>query len=146
MEPGPSTLRHSRRQISRTQRTMDEPEKSVVTNADSAVDPLRLPEPISDRLRNRTPRNNLANIDNDSDPDDDKPLHLMVSESPVRGRPSRNSSRLSDEAVTPSSSNLATFSVRSARIQKRPYYNEDTDEEEAQQPKRLATQNAQSGR
>lgn len=110
-------------------------EKPVVSNADNSVDPLRIPS-ISDRLRNRTPRNNASNND---DSDDDKPLHLMVNESP-KSRPSRHSARYSDENVIPSSSNPPTSSTRSARNQKRLCYNEDTDEDEIPQPKRQATQ------
>lgn len=136
-EPGPSTIRHSRRitQLSRHQRNPEELEKPVVSNADNSVDPLRIPS-ISDRLRNRTPRNNASNND---DSDDDKPLHLMVNESP-KSRPSRHSARYSDENVMPSSSNPPTSSTRSARNQKRLCYNEDTDEDEIPQPKRQATQ------
>lgn len=121
-------------QLTRTQRTPDETDKPVVSNAETPIDPLRIPETTTGRsLRTRTPRTNTSNVDNDSDPDDDKPLHLMVTESPTRNRPSRQTTRYSDEHVTQTptgSSNAAISSTRSARIQKRPYYNEDSDEEE----------------
>lgn len=101
------------------------------------------------RLRNRTPKN-MRIQDELSDPDDDKPLHLMVSESPQRGRPARNASRYSDEHVSAGPSNSATYSAtRSSRTQKRPHYIEnDTDEEEeeediVQQTKRRNTQSSQ---
>ncbi|XP_055320942.1 bromodomain and WD repeat-containing protein 3 isoform X2 [Sitodiplosis mosellana] len=144
-EPGPSTLRYSRRtQLSRLQRSTEELDKSVASNADCPVDPLRIPESISGRLRNRTPRSN-AHVDNenDSDPDDDKPLHLMVTESPTRGRSSRHPTRYSDEHVSQSpagSSSVPTSSTRSGRTQKRPYYNEESDEEESHRSKRQTTQ------
>lgn len=142
-EPGPSTLRHSRRieQLSRTQRTPEEPEKSA--NVETPVDPLRIPETSTGRsLRTRTPRNNTLNDENESDPDDDKPLHLMAIESPTRHRPSRQSTRYSDEHVTQTptgSSNTAISSTRSARSQKRPHYNEDSEEEDGHRSKRTAS-------
>lgn len=143
-EPGPSTLRYSRRvnQLSRHQQSPDEHNKSHSSIAESSVDPLRVPENISGRLRNRTPKRSV-NIENDSDPDDDKPLHLMVSESPTRGRPSRQSTRYSDEHVSQSqagSSSTVASSTRRGRVQKRPHYNEDTDEEDSYPSKRQATQ------
>lgn len=144
-EPGPSTLRHSRRinQIPRHQQNTEDIVKSPVTNADNPVDPLRIPESISDRLRNRTPRSNTnVENDNDSDPDDDKPLHLMVNESPTRSRSSRHTTRYSDEHVSqiPTGiSNAAASSTRSIRMQKRPYYNEDSEEEDNHRSKRQAS-------
>lgn len=143
-EPGPSTLRHSRRvnQLSRHQQIPDEHNKSHGSIVECPVDPLRVPESISGRLRTRTPKSN-PNADNDSDPDDDKPLHLMVTESPTRSRPSRQSTRYSDEHVSQSqagSSSAATSSTRSSRMQKRPHYNEDSDEEDNHLSKRQATQ------
>lgn len=128
--------------MSRTQRTPEESEKPG--NSENPVDPLRIPETTSGRsLRTRTPRNHAPNIDNDSDPDDDKPLQLMVTQSPTRNRSSRQ--RYSDEHIsqTPTgSSYAATSSTRSARTHKRPYYAEaeDTDEEESHRSKRSATQ------
>lgn len=67
----------------------------------------------------------------------------MVSESPVRGRPSRQLTRHSDEHVSQSpagSSNVPTSSTRSVRTQKRPYYNEDSDDEDSHRSKRQTTQ------
>lgn len=145
-EPGPSTLRYSRRtQLSRLQRSTEELDRSVVSNTtDSPVDPLRIPENIAGRLRNRMPRSNVhVDNENDSDPDDDKPLHLMVTESPTRGRPSRHTARYSDEHVSNSpagSSSVPTSSTRSGRNQKRPYYNEESDDEDSHRAKRQTTQ------
>ncbi|XP_031621174.1 bromodomain and WD repeat-containing protein 3 isoform X2 [Contarinia nasturtii] len=145
-EPGPSTLRHSRRinQMSRLQRSPDEHDKSHVSNTETPVDPLRIPESISGRLRNRTPKSN-TNADNESDPDDDKPLHLMVTESPTRSRPSRHLTRYSDEHIsqtppTGASSATASSSTRSCRSQKRPHYNEESEEDDNHRTKRQATQ------
>lgn len=140
-EPGPSTLRHSRR-TNQTVRPHRSPVEPAVSNSENLVDPLRIPESISGRLRNRTPRSNPSNVDNASDTDDDKPLNLFATESPIRQRPSRQSTRYSDEHVSqsPAGSSAAPSSTRSARTQKRPYYNEDSDEEETQQRKRPATQ------
>lgn len=150
-EPGPSTIRHSRRieQLTQIHRPNESP--SVTNHSDSPVDPLRIPDlnSLSGRsLRTRTPRNNLSNVDIDSDPDDDKPLHRLVTETPIRGssRSSRQPTRYSDEhinhsqqtgsssAVTPSSS------MRPVRTQKRPLYLEQSDEEDGQRAKRTATQ------
>ena len=144
-EPGPSTIRYSRRtQLSRLQRSTEDLDRSVVSNTDSPVDPLRIPENISGRLRNRTPRSNVhVDNENDSDPDDDKPLHLMVTESPTRSRPSRHTARYSDEHAsnsTAGSSSIPTSSTRSGRNQKRPYYNEESDEEDSHRSKRQTTQ------
>lgn len=86
-------------------------------------------------MRNRTPRNIHSNADqmDDSDPDDDKPLHLMVAtESPIRRtRPVRQHTNYSDDNVSASQPGPSS-SARSVRTQrnKRPYYNEDSDEEE----------------
>lgn len=149
-EPGPSTLRHSRRieQLTQIHRTN---ESTVTTNhSDSPVDPLRIPEINSQsgrNLRTRTPRNNASNVDIDSDPDDDKPLHSLVTESPIRGssRPSRQNTRYSDEHISQSqqtgSSSSATpsSSMRTCRTQKRPLYLEASDEEDGHRAKRTAT-------
>lgn len=144
-EPGPSTLRHSRRinHHSQLQRSSEDLEKSHVNNAENHADPLRIPENISGRLRNRTPRN-ITSVDDESDPDDDKPLRLMVTESPIRSRSSRQSTRYSDEHVmtqTPPTGplNAATSSTRSGRMRKRPHYNEDSDEEDSNPSKRQTT-------
>lgn len=135
-EPGPSTLRHSRRivtNLSRHQRNPDEldiPINSDITST-PLVDPLRLPDNISGRLRHR-PAHNTVRQDSDgeaSDPDSDNtPLHLMVSSAGqqsstvgMRGRP-----RLSALVVH---NNSSAASARSARSQKRPYYNEDSDDD-----------------
>lgn len=134
-EPGPSTLRHSRRieQITRTHET------TSANHSDSPVDPLRIPESQPGRsLRTRLPRSIPSNVDIDSDPDDDKPLHRLVTVSPNRGssRQSRQSPRYSDEHMNQSqqssSSSFATpsSSMRTCRAQKRPLYLEDSDEED----------------
>lgn len=146
-EPGPSTLRHSRRieQLTQVHRTH---ESSATNHSDSPVDPLRIPDINSQRsLRTRTQRNNLSNVDIDSDPDDDKPLHSLVTESPNRGnsRPSRQNTRYSDEHISHSqqtaSSSVATpsSSMRPCRTQKRPLYLEASDEEDGHRAKRSAT-------
>lgn len=144
-------MRHSRRieQLSHTHRTH---ESSTANHSDSPVDPLRITESQSGRnLRTRTPRNNNAsNVDVDSDPDDDKPLHSLVTESPTRGsgRPSRqHNTRYSDEHISQtqqtggtSSTATTSSSMRPCRTQKRPHYLEDSDEEDGQRSKRSATQ------
>lgn len=82
-----------------------------------------------------------------SDPEDDKPLQLMVNESPLRNRPSRHATRYSDEHVGPS--NSATSSTRSSRTQKRPHYNEmdsDEDDDLNHRTKRRVTQTPVAGR
>lgn len=150
-EPGPSTLhlRHSRRLEQLTHvRTS---ETSTTNHSDSPVDPLRIPDASSQSgrsLRTRTPRANASNLDIDSDPDDDKPLHSLVSESPTRSsgsRPSRQSTRYSDEHISQSqptgSGSAATpsSSVRTCRQQKRPLYLEASDEEDGHQAKRAAS-------
>lgn len=128
--------------MSRLQQNNEEHDKSHTSNAESPIDPLRITEGISGRLRNRTPRSNTQ-AENESDPDDDKPLHLMVTESPTRTRTSRQSTRYSEEHVshtTPTSASNASSSTRSCRSQKRPHYNEDSEEEESHRTKRQATQ------
>lgn len=110
----------------------------TTNHTETPIDPLRIPETTTGRsLRTRTPRNNTSNIDNDSDLDDDNLQH----ESPIRNRSSRQSTRYSDEHITQtpivSSHSLST---RSVRTQKRPYYNEDTDDEDNQRAKRPVTQ------
>lgn len=151
-EPGPSTLRHSRRleQLTQVHRTN---ETSTTQHSDSPVDPLRIPETNSQpgrSLRTRTPRNNASNLDIDSDPDDDKPLHsLVTTESPTRGsssRPSRQNTRYSDEHIShsqptgSSSSATPTSSMRTCRQHKRPLsYLEASDEEDGQRVKRTAS-------
>lgn len=144
-EPGPSTLRHSRRivTLSRHQRNPDEldiPINNDNISSTPLVDPLRLPDNISGRLRQRattasgfsnsSSHRNAANTndvsdDEQSDPDDDKPLHLMVgnastagSSMVMRGRPPR---------ITPVSVPTSSRVIPS-RSQKRPYYNEESDE------------------
>lgn len=145
-EPGPSTLRHSSRlnHSSRQQSSTEQVDKPVNT-VESSIDPLRIPEgnTYGRNLRTRTIRANTSNADNESDPDDDKPLHLMVTESPTKARPSRQQSRLSDEhasqANAAGSSSAANSSIRSVRNQKRPHYNEiDSDEEDGHRSKRQA--------
>lgn len=133
-----------RKKMSRHQRNTERFDRSA-NNTDTPVDPLRIPESMSGRtLRTRTPKSNPHADENDSDPDDDKPLHLMVNETPpLRGRPSRQPTQFSDEHVSPTpaaSSNTPTSSTRSCRTQKRPHYNEDTDEEDGHRNKRQTTQ------
>lgn len=97
---------------------------------------------IVGRLRNRTPRNvNVPDDEDISDPEDNKPLRAMVNETPIRTRPHRNSTRHSDEH-TGGTNNSATSSTRSSRTQKRPHYNEDSDEDEeyTHQTKRRVSQ------
>lgn len=124
--------------LSRLQQNVEELDKSI---PEIPVDPLRIPENRSSRLRTRTPRSN-AIADNESDPDDDKPLQFMVTVSPTRNRPSRQASRHSEEHVSQSQSGSATSSTRSGRATcKRPYYNEeDTDDEDNHRTKRPTTQ------
>lgn len=131
-EPGPSTLRQSRRivTLSRHQRNPDELDIPISSDIPSTplVDPLNVPDntSISGRLRHRTTIvNNTVRNESDedlSDPEDNKPLHsLMVGSSSstqsMRGRPR-----------TVVQSPNVTMSARSARSQKRPYYNEDSDD------------------
>lgn len=153
-EPGPSTLRHSRRieQLTQIHRTNETTSSTNNNHSDSPVDPLRIPETNSQSgrsLRTRAPRTNASNVDIDSDPDDDKPLHSLVTESPVRGsssRSSRQNTRYSDEHIshsqpTGSSSSMATpsSSMRTCRQQKRPLsYLEASDEEDGHRTKRSA--------
>lgn len=149
-EPGPSTLRHSRRLEQLTHVRTNE--TSSTNHSDSPVDPLRIPETNSQSsrsLRTRTPRANASNLDIDSDPDDDKPLHSLVTESPTRGnssRSSRQSTRYSDEHLSHSqptgSGSAATpsSSMRTCRQQKRPlsYLEDPSDEEDGHRAKRTA--------
>lgn len=151
-EPGPSTLRQSRRifTLSRHQRNADELDIPLINDIPTTtppVDPLRLPESMSARLRHRPqPSNSISNRSNHlssvsdediTDPEDNKPLHLMVTEShPIRAKPSKIMSRnrrrnLSDDEANialPGPSNSLGVSSRSIRAQKRPYYNEESDE------------------
>lgn len=143
-EPGPSTVRHSRRieqQIHRTHET------TSTNHSESPTDPLRITESQSGRsLRVRTPRN-TSNVDIDSDPDDNKPLHRLVTETPNRtsSRASRQNTRYSDEHVSQSqptgSGSVATpsSSMRTCRTQKRPLYHEDSDEDDGQRSAKRAT-------
>lgn len=127
--------------MSRHQRNTEDLDRSVASNTESPIDPLRIPESISGRLRNRTPKSSQhIDNDNDSDPDDDKPLHLMVTESPTRGRPSRHTTRYSDEHVSQSQAGSSSSTTRTSRTQKRPYYNEESDEEDSHRSKRQSTQ------
>lgn len=130
-EPGPSTLRNTRRMLSRHQRNPDELDNS----SSVAVDPLRLPTEspyVSGRLRHRNnrPASSFTSTtavpdpdpdDEATDPEDNKPLHLMVTESPQRNRHSMRN-------VANSSSTATLSSLRGSRSLKRPYYNEDSDE------------------
>lgn len=145
-EPGPSTLRHSRRtaMLSRHQRNPDEldmPMTSAGLQINMAVDPLHIERNeiptanpnISGRLRHRSANasssrlnNHTANSvatrnthaddseDDVSDPEDNKPLGQMVLKSPLR---ERNAARPPPPTAT-----------RASRTQKRPHYNEDSDE------------------
>lgn len=129
-EPGPSTLRNTRRMLSRHQRNPDELDNS----SSVVVDPLRIPTDnayVSGRLRHRNNRPASSftintsvpeqDPDEESDPEDNKPLHLMVTESPQRNRHSMRN--IQDNST---SSSLSTS--RGSRTLKRPYYNEDSDE------------------
>lgn len=155
-EPGPSTIRHSRRInrqiLSRHQRNPDELDKPLVQN-EIPVDPLRIPENISGCLRNRTSRNNInMNNEQDSESDDDRPLLSLTGLSPIRANRSsaRSSLRHSDEShisSQPGPSNIGSTTSSRTRTQKRPYYNEDSEEEDtSNRTKRRATPSSQQGR
>lgn len=143
-------MRHSRRIEQQVHRPV---ETTSANHSDSPVDPLRITESQSVRsLRVRQPRT-TSHVDNDSDPDDDTPLHRLVTDTPSRvsNRPSRQNPRYSDEHIsqsqpTGSSGSMATpsSSLRALRTQKRPHYlDDDTDEEDGQ---RLAKRPTNHGR
>lgn len=149
-EPGPSSIRHSRRinqqqpqPLSRHQRNPDELDQPN----ESVDDPLRIAgDSISGRLRNRSPRaaNNSASQDRGSESDDDTPLH-MLTESPAPRN--HRSTRFTDDVQPGPSSAVSISSTRSSRTQKRPHYNEDSDEDEtSNRTKRRAAQSTPSGR
>lgn len=150
-EPGPLSLRHSRRnqqhhQLSRHQRNPDELDRPNET----VDDPLRISENISGRLR-RSPRAaNSSTVQNAaSESDDDTPLHLL-SDTP-NPRNHRTSERhapryMADDSQPGPSSAASISSTRSSRTQKRPYYNEDSEEDDTNNRKRRATQSTAAGR
>lgn len=115
--------------LSRHQRNPDELDLSS-NSTNVPIDPLRLSTENSygSRLRHRnTPNRPTASgfaadqDDDNSDPEDNKPLQMIANESP--NRTVRSSTRNSTPATS-----LAPTSARNARTQKRPYYNEDSDE------------------
>lgn len=154
-DPGPLPLRHSRRSnvtLSRHQRNADELDTSINTSeftAASATSSSVVAPTTSGRLRQRlaasAPSSSrteqpvasssrpsvlasayLDESDNSSDTDDDKPLRQREtstrSSDPLAIRRSRHFPVGLDDAAGPSTS-------RSSRTLKRPYYNEDSDED-----------------
>lgn len=142
-EPGPSSrlTRRNNVTLSRHQRNADELDTNPQTDMHRIVATL---SSISGRLRQRMtpavtstlpssssrsqrylPATNRLNEydDDDSDPEDDKPLSQTRLASSSSGLTMRNRSFCDDDYLQPSTSS------RSTRALKRQYYNEDSDDE-----------------
>lgn len=139
--------------LSRHQRNPDELDISSNSTLNIPVDPLHIDRHeassanpnISSRLRHRnatastsrmtnhatnagsSQRNvNADDSDDDmSDPEDNKPLGQMVTKSPQRDR---SSHAIRAAAVAAAAAAAPTTATRVSRTQKRPHYNEDSDE------------------